>query len=461
MSNILAQRWLLDRRTVLRGIGTAVALPLLDIMRPLRAAGPAPARPKRCVFVYIPNGVNVYDWQIAKAGPDYALRGPLRVLDRHRPDITPISGLHHPVALSQQHVCADTWLTAAPLSNGTSSRYKNSVSCDQLMAEAVGAATRFPSLELSIYPGVGQPLNTNTLSFSRDGVPLPAEDNPRVVFDRLFGAEPAGAKARLARRQGVLDAVLGDAKTFRQTLGADDRGRLDEYLHAVREVEVRTGRLDAWLTVPKPQVDGTPFQRNVTKTQAGEYYRTMYDLIALALRTDMTRVVTYMTGSETYGLAIPEIEITQTRHELSHHNGDPVVLAKLAKSDAFLAQQFAYFLDKLKAATEDGEPLLDRTAVLFGSGMSYGHSHGNANLPLVLAGGKAMGLKHGRHLDFNLPRLGAYKTGDDGNEIRHICHSPVDPDARMSNLLLTLLQKMGGRADRFADSLKPLAEVSA
>ncbi len=159
----------------------------------------------------------------------------------------------------------------------------------------------------------------------------------------------------------------------------DDRTKLDEYLHSVRDVEQRTERLDAWLDVPKPALDkklAAPFQRDVPKAQAGEYWRTMFDLIVLALRTDMTRVVTYMNGSEGNGLAIPEIGITQARHNLSHHNGDPVVLERLAKSDAFIMEQFAHFLDRAPRRASDGdEPLLDRTMVLFGSGMSYGHSH--------------------------------------------------------------------------------------
>src|SRR6185295_16093845 len=164
---------------------------------------------------------------------------------------------------------------------------------------------------------------SNTLSFSRDGIPLPAEDNPRTVFNRLFGEEPGGVEVRrrrLNRRHSVLDTVLDDARSLRRTLGGDDRTKLDA------------------------AVSGH-FQRDVSKSQAGEYYRTMYDLIVLALRTDMTRVITYMSGTEGNGLAIPEIGITQTRHELSHHNGDPEVMARLSKSDVFITEQFSYFLD--------------------------------------------------------------------------------------------------------------------
>jgi hypothetical protein len=464
MSNILHQRWLLSRRHFLRGLGATVALPLLDCMKPLRSiAGEAAARPRRSVFVYIPNGVNVLTWQILKTGRDYELSAPLRALERHRENITPISGLHHPGGIGTAHVCADLWLTGARLSQ-EGGAYKNSISCDQLMAEVTSKQTRFPSLELSISAGVGQPNNSTTLSWSRDGVPLPAEENPRTVFDRLFGEEPGGVdvqRRRLNRRGSVLDTVLDDAKSLRRSIGGDDRTKLDEYLTAVREVEVRTERLDAWLNVPKPKLEpavGEKFQRNVSRAQAGEYYRTMYDLIVLALRTDMTRVITYMSGSETYGLAIPEIGISQTRHELSHHNGDPEVMARLSKSDAFITEQFAYLLDQLGATRDGDEPLLDRTMVLFGSGMSYGHSHGNANLPTIFAGGRGLGFKHGQHIDYNLPKIGTY---DVANASAHynLCHKPANDQAHLSNLLLTMLQKMEVNSEQFVDSLGPVSEL--
>jgi hypothetical protein len=333
------------------------------------------------------------------------------------------------------------------------------------MAEVTGLQTRFSSLELSISAGTGRPLNSSTLSFSRDGVPLPAEENPRVVFERLFGEEKGGIavqRTRLAKRRSVLDEVLDDAKSLRLALGSDDRTKLDEYMHSVRDVEQRTERLDAWLNVPKPTVDkkaASEFQRDVPKAKAGEYWRTMFDLIVLALRTDTTRVVSYMNGSEGNGLAIPEIGITQMRHSLSHHNGDPVVLDRLAKSDAFIMEQFGHFLDELSKTQDGAEPLLDRTMVLFGSGMSYGHSHCNANLPILLAGGKGLGLKHGQHIDYNKPKMKTpeYTLGYD--EWRAISGKPLDGDARLSNVMLTMLQKMDVHAEKFVDSLGPVSEI--
>ncbi|HEY5315965.1 MAG TPA: DUF1552 domain-containing protein, partial [Pirellulales bacterium] len=433
-------------------------------MVPLRAsAKEARQRPRRSVFVYIPNGVNGMTWQVTKAGRDFELSPSLKPLEQHRQDLTVFSGLHHPNGLGQAHVCADTWLTGAKIDAQSARKYENTVSCDQLMSEVTAQYTRFPSLELSIAAGTGRPLNSSTLAFSRDGVPLPAEDNPRHVFARMFGEEPGGLaaqRARLGKRRSVLDAVLDDAQALRSGLGQGDRSKLDEYLHAVRDVEQRTERLDAWLNVLKPKVAkdlAAPFQRDVPKHDAGEYWRTMFDLIVLALRTDLTRVVTYMNGSEGNGLAIPEIGITQARHNLSHHNGDPVVLERLAKSDAFIMQQFAHFLDELRSVRDGDESLLDRTMVLFGSGMSYGHSHSNSNLPILLAGGRGLGLKQGQHLDYNQPHVGNYTLSYD--EWRSLCGKPKDGKARLSNVLLTMLQKMNVQAERFVDSLGPVSEV--
>src|SRR3954468_5286043 len=205
MPNVLKQNWLLSRRHFLRGVGAAVALPLLDCMTPLHgAATAAVAKPKRSVFIYIPNGVNVLTWQITKAGKDYELSEPLKPLEKHRANMTPISGLHHPTGLGQAHECGKIWLTAAKISQ-EGGAFRNSVSADQLMAEVTAPQTRFGSLELSISRGA------TTLAWSRDGVPLPAEDNPKNVFDRMFGVEKTSIdvqRRELNRRHSVLDIVL-------------------------------------------------------------------------------------------------------------------------------------------------------------------------------------------------------------------------------------------------------------
>jgi hypothetical protein len=260
-----------------------------------------------------------------------------------------------------------------------------------------------------------------------------------------------------------LDVVADDAKRVNRNLGSEDRSKLDEYLTAVRQVEERSRRADEWLNVAKPAVpadDAARLQRKLSMAQAGDYYRLFYDLMVMALRTDSTRVITCGIGSEGNTSGIPEIGILQTRHGLSHHNGDPEQLRRLTETDTFLVEQLAYFLDQLKAHEEDGRPLLDTTQVLWGSGMAYGHSHGNANLPTILAGGRALGYKHGQHVDFNLPKIGKYDVADATNHYR-ICSRPVDGDARVSNLLLTMLQRAEVKADRFQDSLRPLSELLA
>ncbi|WP_437206550.1 DUF1552 domain-containing protein [Planctomicrobium sp. SH664] len=458
MSNIITHKWLLNRRHLLRGLGAAVALPLLDCMRPLLGATPTSEKPRRSVFVYIPNGVNVLTWQITKAGRDYELSEPLKSLERHRSKITPISGLHHPNAIGSAHECEKVWLTAARI-NQKVGGFRNTISCDQLISESTSRHTRIPSLELANVSG-----NQRTLAWSRDGIALPAEDNPRQIFDRLFEVEHGGVAARrnqLERRLSVLDLVRENADGLRRRIGRDDRTKLNEYLESVREVEVRTERLEAWLNVPKPKVDAATkarLQRNVPKTDAGDYYRTMYDLIVLALQTDMTRVVTFQSGNEANGLALPEIGIPQDRHGLSHHNGDPEQMRRLSQADAFIVDQFAYFLDRLQGVADGDGMLLDRTMVLLGSGMSYGHSHGNANLPTILAGGSGLGLRHGQHIDYNLPVVKQYQLADATSHYR-ICSRPLDDKARLSNLLLTMVQKMEVPVEKFVDSLGPVSEV--
>ena len=441
MANFLSQSWRLSRRSFLRGVGVSMALPMLDCMRPLKA-NQAPDSARRCVFIYLPNGVNTHDYEMATSGPGYTLSRILSPLETHRNLITPISGLHHPNAFGVAHNATKTWLTGAK--HGPSDR--NTISVDQLIAQKTGPETRFPSLEIS---NQGQPM-----AVSADGIPLPTEKNPAVIFRRLF-AEPKGGitsqRRRLQRRRSILDLALGDTKRLTDQLGHEDRGRLDQYLTAVREVEVRTERAETWLEQPRPQIPSevaAKLNREVQLERLGEYLRTIYDIAALAFLTDVTRVVTFNTGNEGTGPSIPEIGINRDRHSLSHHNGDKDLLEQLTRSDEFNVRQFSYFLGRLTELQDGDHPLIDSTMALFGSGLSYGNSHGVASLPLVLAGGRGLGLKHGTHVDFNQKATG-FKGYGEG--IR-MYHSPVDPEARFSNLLLTMAQSMGVETEAFADS---------
>ncbi len=397
MALFLRQNWLLNRRHVLKGLGVSLALPLLDCMRPLLAADTA-KRSKRSVFIYLPNGVNTQDYQMATAGQDYQMSKPLQALEKHRAVITPISGMYHPRGLGHHHNCSTIWLTGGKI--GQSER--NTISVDQLMATVTAPQTRFASIELSN--------QGHSLAYNADGIQLPAQGNPGVVFRELF-EEPkggvAGQRRGLQRRGSILDAVIDEAATLDRQLGAADKGRLEQYLTSVREVEIRTERADKWLDVPRPKVEdavASQLNRDISLERLGEYLRTMYDILVLAFQTDITRVATFSTGNEGTGPAVPEIGVKQDRHSLSHHNGNPKLLQDLAASDTFNLQQFGYFLERLSAVKDADGPLLETTIALYGSGMAYGHSHGNASLPLVLAGGTALGFKHGQHVDYNLTK---------------------------------------------------------
>lgn len=446
MSNFLSQSWLIDRRHALRAMGTCISLPFLECMVPLRAAEANTETPRRSAFIYLANGVHSLNYQITTPGRDYQFSRSLKPLEKHREMITPISGLHHPGALSHHHNCISVWLTGGKL--GPSD--KNTVSVDQMMAGITAKHTRYPSLEVA--------LTGESLAWTADGVRLPSMRRCSEIFASMFEAPKGGtaAQRRSLRRKGsVLDANLAEVRRLEQAMGAADKGRLDQYLTSVREAEVRTRRADAWLDTPLPNIAETDRQRtnrDIPQTQAGEYFRTVYDLIVLGFQTDVTRVATFSLGGEGDAFSIPEIGITESRHQLSHHGGDPGYMEKLTKYDTFAIEQFSYFLTQLTETKDlNAKPLIGSTMSLFGSGMSYGHSHGNANLPLVLAGGSDLGLKHGGHLDFNQGHFKGYQLDNPG-EHYSLCSRPANPDAHMSNLLLLMAQRMGVETEKFGDS---------
>ena len=454
MSNYLSQSWLINRRHALRALGSFISLPLLDCMVPLCAAENSIATPRRSVFIYLANGVHSLNYQILTSGKNYPFSRSLKPLEKHRDVITPISGLHHPGALSHHHNCINVWLTGGKL--GPSDR--NTISLDQKMAEITAQHTRVASMEVA--------LTGDSLACTADGVRLPAMRRCSEIFASLF-EEPKGGKMaqrRSLRRKGsVLDANLAEVRQLEKKMGTADKGRMEQYLTSVREAEIRTRRADAWIDTPLPVIsdaDRKRTNRDIAATLAGDYFRTVYDLLVLAFQTDVTRVATFSLGGEGDAFAIPEIGITESRHQLSHHGGDAGYMEKLTKYDTFAIEQFSYFLTRL-AETKDmgGKPLLGSTMALFGSGMCYGHSHGNANLPLVLAGGSDLRLKHGSHVDFNKEASGfqGYAVGADGalNTAHYqLCSRPANSDAHMSNLLLLMAQRMGVETDRFGDSNK-------
>ena len=445
MAAFLSQPWLLDRRHALRAMGGCISLPMLECMIPLHAAEQE-STPRRSAFVYLANGVHSLDYQITEPGRDYRFSRSLKPLEKHRPVITPVSGLHHPGGLGNHHGCIDIWLTGGQI--GASNR--NTISVDQKMAEVTAPHTRYPSMEIAITQG--------SLSWTADGVQLPAMRRCSEIFASLFEEPKGGIAAQrkaLRRKASVLDDNLAEVRRLKEMMGTADRGRLDQYFTSLREAEIRTRRADAWLDTPLPEIseaDRKRTNRDIPPTQAGDYFRTVYDLIVLAFQTDVTRIATFSLGGEGQAIPIPEIGITESRHQLSHHGGDPGYMEKLANYDTFALEQFSYFLSRLEETTDvNGRPLLGSTMALFGSGMSYGHSHGNANLPLVLAGGSDIGLQHGRHLDFNQGHFDGYQL-DKASEHYGLCSRPANPDAHMSNLLLMMAQRMGVETDSFGDS---------
>ena len=450
MSNIQTQSWLIDRRHALRAMGTCIALPMLECMIPLNAKEKTNS-PRRSAFIYLANGVHSLNYQITKPGKDYQFSRSLKPLEKFRNTITPISGLHHPGSLGHHHNCINVFLTGGKIG----AAHRNTISVDQKMAEVTGQHTRYPSMEIAITQG--------SLAWTADGVQLPARSRCQQIFASLFEEPKGGIAAQrkaLRRKASVLDDNLAEVRRLSQKMSAADKGRLDQYLTSVREAEIRTRRADTWLDTPLPKIseaDRKRTNRDIAKTQAGDYFRTVYDLMVLAFQTDVTRVVTFSLGGEGQAIAIPEIGITESRHQLSHHGGDEGYMEKLTNYDSFAIEQFGYFLTRLSETKDlNGKSLLGSTMSLFGSGMSYGHSHGNANLPLVLAGGSDLGLKHGSHLDFNQGHFDGY-TLDKPSDHYRLCSRPANTDAHMSNLLLLMAQKMGVETDHFGDSNKVIS----
>ena len=453
--NIQTNRWQLSRRHTLKGLGVMIGLPFLNCMVPKSYGAKMVENQhiKRSIFAYIPNGVNTLDYQITEEGKDYHFSKTLKSLEAHRNEVTPISGLYHPHGLGTAHNCEKIWLTGGKIN-------ANSISVDQLIARRTSEFTRHTSLELSNSGG-------RSLAWTNEGIQLPAARNPAQVFRQMFKAPKGGLDTQLRniQKQGsILNTVMDEVKSLETKLGKEDKGRLDQYLTSVSELELRSTRAEQWIHTPLPVVDKNTqksLNRNVSENEVGDYFRTMYDLIVLAFQTDMTRVATFSTGVEGKGLAIPEIGVLSGRHSLSHHGGNEDRLNDLSKSDAFNIAQFSYFIARLKETTEPQGSLLDTTVALYGSGMTYGHSHGCANLPLILAGGSKLGFKHGTHVDFNskVKTFTKYTLDNPGSQYR-ICHNPVNKKALMSNLLLTIAQKSDIEVESFGDSTGTMDEVT-
>lgn len=429
----------ITRRTVLKGAGVTLSLPLMETMfsNALGADAPIPAR--MCVS-HFGIGMNVREFFPKDTGPNCQLSRIMKPLEKHRSDFTVLSGtmLEH----GGSHTGDYTFLTGAP--GYTSSGITNSVSADQVAAEVIGKDTRFPSLQMSIKRGTGYGnQGLATLSWNRNGIPLAAENDPSVIFAKLFKVDSRREAARRKdgfRRQGsILDYVRGQAKQMERSVSNSDKAKLDEYFTSVREIESQLQRNIDWSTRPKPtpNIDGMrdyskSYVPNSPNFQYEEYAKLMFDLIVLAFQTDSTRVITYNIRTEG-GEIFPVHDVSKGYHALTHHNNDPKNLDELAKVDEINMGFYAYFLDRLKSVQDaDGRPLLDRAMLAYSSGMGIDHSRDR--LPTAFFGGKALGVKHQTHL----------KLAD---------------NTPLATLWHTMLDRMGVETDSLQDSKGPIREL--
>ena len=404
--------------------------------------------PRRFCAVYWPFGVvaapakgeEQWGWFPKGTGRDFQFTNVLQDMEPLRENVTVIGGISHPNGWSMGgHDTGDIFLTGAKLKTGS---FQNTISLDQLIAEQIGADTRFGSLTLSSDGGVGEPTRSMTLAFSREGRPVPALSSPRQIYNRLFGQErEANAQRQRRRLQNsttILDQVLEHSKSINRNLGKQDQRKLDEYLSSVDAVEKRIGRAESWLEIPKPDVDESALDVEATQEGPKEYIKAMYDLMSLAFRTDSTRVATYMlgqvAGATTIANAFPAcLGLSGNWHGLAHGAGKKGGSEKLGLFDQFLAQNHARFLQSLADAEEGDGTVLDRTLILYGS--SNSRTHNNHNYPLLLAGGRDLGFKHGQYLRYDEKRM------------------------RVSNLFLTMLHRLNVPVEQFADSTGEFTDV--
>lgn len=459
----MSRSYEISRRTMLRGAGTAMALPLLNVMRPspLRAAATQPATaltsraPNRMVFIFAPNGKVMEEWTPRAEGATYELPPLLEPLTELKQDFSVLSGLAHANGLALgdgpgDHARASaSFLTAAhPFKTGGRG-VKLGQSVDQLAAERIGGLTRLSSLELgcqkSFNAGVCDSgyscIYTQNISWRTQYTPTAKEVDPRLVFERLFGGDATAptdeaGRRRFRYRKSILDLVREDASSLRKRLGGDDQRKVDEYFTAVRDIETRIERLlyvrgdddDA----PMPEMDkpeGVPADYR-------EHIRLMYDLMAVAMQADATRIYTFMLAHAGNNRPYRELEVTDGHHHLSHHGGDQAKIAALKKINRFHVEELARFLTRLKNTPEGQGSLLDHAMICYGSGLGDGNRHCHLDLPVLLAGGGNGTLTPGRH-------------------VRYPEKTP------MANLFLSMLDRMGVKEERFGDSTGPINHLMA
>jgi hypothetical protein len=439
-----------SRRSLLRGLGAAIALPVLDAMTPALSAASriAGEAPRRMAFLYFPNGIIMNQFTPATAGADYQVTRLLEPLAAYRDDMTILSGLtlNGGRALGDgpgDHArAASSFLTSAHPVKTAGADIKVGVSVDQMAAKDVGNLTKFPSLELTCEDGrlVGSCDSgyscaySNSISWRTPSSPNPAEINPRAVFERLFGdadLDPVSRAKRALYNKSILDFVSDDTRRLQGSLGATDRRKLDEYLFSVREIEQRIEKAEKdSANLPAPSMErpaGVP-------VDFAEHARLMFDLLAAAFQTDMTRIATFMLGREGSGRAYREIGISDSHHPLTHHRNNPEMVEKVTQINRYHLEQFGYFLSKLKATKDGDGTLLDHSMIVYGSGLSDGNRHQHDHLPVVLAGRGSGTIKPGRHV--------IYPT-----------------ETPMANLYVAMLDRMNVKRESFGDSKAELDQL--
>ena len=442
MQAILNRKWHIPRRTFLKGLGTAIALPMLEAMTPVKligAVGDAAGKkvlPRRMAFVYVPNGANMADWTPAELGSNFELPFILQPLKPVQSDLQVISGLAHAKARANGDGAGDharasaTFLTGCQARKTAAVDIRVGVSVDQVAAAKIGKLTRLPSLELSCDKG-RQAGSCDSgyscayqfnLAWKGDSTPLPPEIDPKLVFERLFAGSSKEDEKRDRYNRSILDFVLEDARQLKSNLGVTDQRKLEEYLTAVREIELRIEQAEKFAASQPDYKKPTGIPK-----EYAQHVQLMYDLLALAFQTDTTRVSTFIMAHDGSNRPYPFLGVSEGHHDLSHHGGNEEKKKKIAKINQFHIEQFAYFLQKLKSIKEGEGTLLDNCMIVYGSGIADGNAHAHHDLPVLMAG------KGG----------GAFKTG------RHI---KFEKDTPMTNLYLSMLDNVGVRVDRLGDS---------
>jgi hypothetical protein len=430
----------LDRRSFLRGVGATLALPLLDAMSPAFAAT-RKAVP-RLSFMYTPNGANMAQWTPAGSGKGFTFSPTLKSLEPFRERVNVLSGLALHSADRMNDGAGDhSRATGAFLSGCHAKRTQGAdlflgITADQIAAKSLGKDNLLPSLELGIDDRKVSPLcdegytctYSNTLSWSSATTPLPVENDPRLVFERLFG-EGGDAKQRgirLRENRSILDSVTGEMKQLQASLGTPDRQRVDQYFDAIRQVELRLQRVEAQNSESPTFVTGMSRPLGAPE-KFEDHIRLMFDLQVLAFQSDITRITTLMFAGERSGRSYPQAGVPDSHHSVSHHDNNPEKLAKVARIDTFHVQQLAYFLGKLHDTPDGDGTLLDNSMLMYGAGISNGNVHDHSPLPVLLCGGGAGKLEGGRHI--------AYKN-----------------EPPLSNVLRSVLDQVDVHIDRLGES---------